>query len=78
MAGGAVRLSQGVAPSSARSCDPNHVDGAMSDDLKLFSGAAALVALFALLSIWQPGFESVAAAQFGAVVGAAAMKMKGD
>ena len=50
----------------------------LSDDLKLFTGAAFLVALFAVLSYWIPAFQSVAAAQFGAVVGAAAMKMKGN
>ena len=50
----------------------------MSDDLKIFAGAAFLVALFAIASYWIPSFQSVAAAQFGAIVGAAAMKMKGD
>lgn len=50
----------------------------MSDDLKMFAGAAFLVGLFAVLSVWQPDFKSVASAQFGAIVGAAAMKMRGN
>lgn len=48
----------------------------MSDDLKMFLGAAILVAIFAFLSLWRPSFETVAASQFGAIVGAAAMKMQ--
>lgn len=50
----------------------------MSDDLKMFAGAAILVAVFALLSLKEPSFAPVAAAQFGALIGAAAMKMKGN
>lgn len=49
-----------------------------SDDLKLFGGAAILVALFAISSFWITDFRAVAAAQFGALIGAAAMKMKGN
>lgn len=50
----------------------------MSDDLKLFLGAAILVAVFAVASVWVKEFQTVAAVQFGAIVGAACMKMKGD
>ena len=50
----------------------------MSEDLKMFIGAAALVVIFAVASVWVQPFQSVAAAQFGAIVGAACMKMKGN
>jgi hypothetical protein len=48
------------------------------DDLKLFLGAAILCAIFSVLSWWIWEFRAVAAAQFGTLIGAAAMKMKGN
>lgn len=50
----------------------------MSEDLYLFSGGAALLCVFGLLSIWAPEFRAVAATQLGVLIGAAAMKMKGN
>jgi hypothetical protein len=49
----------------------------MDSDHRLFLGAAILVALFAILSCWIWEFRTVASAQFGALIGAAAMQMKG-
>lgn len=49
-----------------------------SEELKLFAGAWALVVVFAVMSYWIVPFQSVAAAQFGAIVGAAAMRMRGS
>jgi hypothetical protein len=50
----------------------------MSEDLKLFIGAGALVVICLVASVWAPDLRAVAATQFGALVGAAAMKMKGN
>lgn len=50
----------------------------MSDDLKLFAGGAILTALTLVLSIWVKDFIPAAVAWGGALIGAAAMKMKGN
>ena len=49
-----------------------------SENLKMFGGAALLIALFGIASYWIEEFRMVAATQFGALIGAAAMKMSSD
>lgn len=48
------------------------------DDLKLFAGGAILMLCFLVASYWIEDFRTVVASQFAALIGAAAMKMKGD
>lgn len=47
-----------------------------NEDLLFFAGAGLLTAFFAVLGLWKEPFISVACAQFGAIVGAAAMRMR--
>jgi hypothetical protein len=51
----------------------------MTDDIKLFLGAAVLTVMFAVLGAWigEP-YSTAAVAQFSALIGAATMKMKGN
>lgn len=48
-----------------------------SEEIYLFAGAAALVFACMVASYWIPEYRTVAGVQFGAIVGAAAMRMRG-
>lgn len=50
----------------------------MSEDMQLFAGGAILLVAFAAISVLAPEFRAVAATQLGVLIGAAAMKMKGN
>lgn len=49
----------------------------MTEAEKFFAGIAVLVLVFGVLSIWVSDFKVVATTQFGALVGAACLKIKG-
>jgi hypothetical protein len=48
----------------------------VSEDLKMFAGGAVLLVLFGILSYFIPDLRQAVTAQFGVLLGAAAMKMK--
>lgn len=50
----------------------------MSEDLWMFAGGAVLLLFFSGMSYFIPAFQDAAIANFGVLLGAAAMKMKGN
>ena len=50
----------------------------MDDDLKMFAGGLIAVLLFGLLGLWRVEAMNAAIQGFNVLLGAAAMKMKGN
>jgi hypothetical protein len=50
----------------------------VNEDIELFLGAAVLVLVFACLGYFVPVFQAAAINGLSALIGAAAMKMKGN
>lgn len=57
---------------------PTPIKCCTSEELKLFAGAAILVAVCMIAGYFIPEYRTVAGVQFGALVGAAAMRMRGS
>jgi hypothetical protein len=47
-----------------------------SDDLKLFGGAAGVMIILGVISIWVPDFRAVVATNISTLIGAVAMYLK--
>ena len=50
----------------------------MTEDTQLFLGGALIVLAFSVAGYWIPAYQAVAINQLGTLIGAAAMKMRGN